>query len=404
VKKRAPTVLVVDDSPTLQLALLDHLGRHGFLVILAHDARDGMMRAALAEPDLILLDIVMPGLDGFETCRRLKADADTREVPVIFMTGLSDAKQIISGFAAGGVDYITKPFRAEEVLARVNTHIALRRANDELKQAYQSLARAQEDLVRQEKLAALGSLMAGIAHELNTPIGNSLMVASTFDAQTGAIREHFANGENMRRSELANYLENAGTTSEILMRNLQRAADIVANFKQVAADQTSMQRRAFLLSEVVSANLLTLMPTIKRTPFQVVQAVPDALMMDSYPGPLGQVVANLVNNAIMHSFEGRGEGKVELVAEFETSDRIALHVRDNGNGISVADQERIFDPFFTTKMGAGGSGLGLHIVHNIVTDILGGRITVTSTIGHGTCFTLSLPLEAPRHENACGHP
>lgn len=397
VQPRPPTVLVVDDSPTLLLALLDHLSRHGFLVVLAHDAREGIMRAALAEPDLILLDIVMPGLDGFEACRRLKADAETRDVPVIFMTGLSDAKQIVSGFTAGGVDYITKPFQVEEVLARINTHIALRRANDELKQAYESLARAQEDLLHQEKLAALGSLVAGIAHELNTPIGNSLMVASTFEAQTGQVRNLFAKGESMRRSELVGYLENASTTTEILMRNLQRAADMVTNFKQVAVDQTSTQRRTFLLAEVVAGNVLTLMPSIKRTPFEVVQDVPAELMMDSYPGPLGQVIANLVNNAIMHAFDGRDEGKVELVAEYDKEDWIALHVRDNGNGISNANQERIFDPFFTTKMGVGGSGLGLHICHSIVSDMLGGRITVSSGEGRGTCFTLHLPLEAPRH-------
>lgn len=397
VRPRPPTVLVVDDSPTLLLALLDHLSRHGFLVVLAHNASEGMMRAALAQPDLILLDIVMPGLDGFEACRRLKADADTRDVPVIFMTGLSDAKQIVSGFAVGGVDYITKPFQVEEVLARINTHIALRRANNELKQAYESLARAQEDLVHHEKLAALGSLVAGIAHELNTPIGNSLMVASTFEAQTGEIRDHFSRGESMRRSELVGYLENACTTTEILMRNLQRAADMVTNFKQVAVDQASTQRRTFLLSEVVAGNVLTLQPSIKRTPFEVVQRVPDELMMDSYPGPLGQVIANLVNNAIMHAFDGRSEGRVELVAEYQESDWIALHVRDNGNGISIGNQERIFDPFFTTKMGVGGSGLGLHIVHSIVSDMLGGRIAVNSEVGEGTCFTLYLPLEAPRH-------
>jgi len=394
---RPPTVLVVDDSPTLLLALLDHLSRHGFLVILAHDAREGMMRAALAEPDLILLDIVMPGLDGFEACRRLKADPATRDVPVIFMTGLSDNKQIVSGFAVGGVDYITKPFQVEEVLARINTHVALRRANDELKQAYQRLTLAQESLVHHEKLAALGSLVAGIAHELNTPIGNSLMVASTFEAQTGAMRDQFAAGASLRRSDLVNYLENAGTTTEILMRNLQRAADMVTNFKQVAVDQASTQRRTFLLSDVVAGNVLTLMPSIKRTAVEVTQDVPAELMMDSYPGPLGQVVANLINNAIMHAFDGRSDGKVELVAEYEKSDWVALHVRDNGNGISAANRDRIFDPFFTTKMGVGGSGLGLHIVHSIVSDILGGRITVSSEEGKGSCFTLSLPQEAPRH-------
>lgn len=396
-RPRPPTVLVVDDSPTLLLALLDHLSRHGFLVVLAHDASEGMMRAALAEPDLILLDIVMPGLDGFEACRRLKATAETRDVPVIFMTGLSDAKQIVSGFTVGGVDYITKPFQVEEVLARINTHIALRHANNELKHAYETLARAQEDLVHQEKLAALGSLVAGIAHELNTPIGNSLMVASTFEAQTGEMRDHVAKGENLRRSDLVAYLDNAGTTTEILMRNLQRAADMVTNFKQVAVDQTSTQRRTFLLSEVVAGNVLTLMPSIRRTPFEVTHSIPVELMMDSYPGPLGQVIANLVNNAIMHAFDGRNEGKVELVAEYEKSDWIALHVRDNGNGISNANRERIFDPFFTTKMGVGGSGLGLHIVRSIVSDILGGRISVSSEEGRGTCFTLLLPLEAPRH-------
>ena len=396
-RQRPPTVLVVDDSPTLLLALLDHLSAQGFLVILAHDAREGLMRAALAAPDLILLDIVMPGLDGFEACRRLKADAATRDVPVIFMTGLSDAKQIVSGFSAGGVDYITKPFQVEEVLARINTHIALRRANSELKLAYQTLARAQEDLIHQEKLAALGALVAGIAHELNTPIGNSLMVASTFEEQTGAMRQQFARGDNFRRSDLVHYLENAGTTTEILMRNLQRAADMVTNFKQVAVDQTSTQRRTFLLADVVAGNVLTLMPSIRRSPVQVMQEVPPELMMDSYPGPLGQVIANLINNAIMHGFEGRAEGKVELVAEYEKPNGVALHVRDNGNGISAAHRERIFDPFFTTKMGVGGSGLGLHIVHNIVTDILGGRIRVDSEEGRGTCFTLSLPLEAPRH-------
>jgi signal transduction histidine kinase len=200
----------------------------------------------------------------------------------------------------------------------------------------------------------------------------------------------------MRRSELVGYLDNACTTTEILMRNLQRAADLVTNFKQVAVDQTSTQRRTFLLAEVVAGNVLTLLPSIRRTPFEVVQKIPDELMMDSYPGPLGQVIANLVNNAIMHAFDGRSEGEVELVAEYEKPDWVALHVRDNGNGISHANQERIFDPFFTTKMGVGGSGLGLHIVHSIVSEILGGRISVRSEEGHGTCFTLSLPLEAPR--------
>jgi signal transduction histidine kinase len=395
-RPRPPTVLVVDDSPTLLLALLDNLGHHGFLVVLAHDAREGLMRATLAQPDLILLDIIMPGLDGLETCRRLKAEAGTRDIPVIFMTGLSDSNQIVGGFGVGGVDYITKPFRIEEVLARIRTHLALRQANRELKQMYETLNRAKEDLVHNEKLAGLGALVAGIAHELNTPIGNSLMVTSTFELQTNAMSEQF-NESTLKRSELGTYLEGAQTTTEILMRNLQRAADLVSNFKQVAVDQTSAQRRSFLLAEVVTGNILTLTPTIQRTPYTVTHSVPPQLTLDSYPGPLGQVIANLINNAIIHAFDGRDSGQVVLTVSEEDDDWISLQLRDNGNGIASHNLHRIFDPFFTTKLGVGGSGLGLHIVHNIVTDILGGRITVRSTVGQGTCFTLSLPLVAPRH-------
>jgi signal transduction histidine kinase len=338
----------------------------------------------------------MPGLDGLETCRRLKAESGTRDIPVIFMTGLSDSTQIVGGFGAGGVDYITKPFRIEEVLARIRTHLALRQANRELKQMYETLNRAKEDLVHNEKLAGLGALVAGIAHELNTPIGNSLMVASTFDVQTNALREQFKEGA-LKRSELGSYLESAGTSNEILMRNLQRAADLVTNFKQVAVDQTSAQRRTFSLEEVVAGNILTLSPAIQRTPYTLTHAVPPQLMLDSYPGPLGQVLANLINNAIIHGFEGRDSGEVSVTVDDDGQDWISLHLRDNGVGIPSQNLQRIFDPFFTTKLGVGGSGLGLHIVHNIVTDILGGRISVRSTLGQGTCFTLALPLVAPHH-------
>jgi DNA-binding response OmpR family regulator len=174
-----PTILIVDDSLSYLGALLDRLERHGFLVVLAQTPAEGLMRAEFADPDLILLDVVMPGIDGFEVCRSLKASKATKDIPVIFMTGLTDAKQKVIGFDAGGVDYITKPFQIEEVLARVNTHLALRKANRELQGTIETLAQAREDLVRHEKLAALGAMVAGIAHELNTPIGNSLMAAST---------------------------------------------------------------------------------------------------------------------------------------------------------------------------------------------------------------------------------
>jgi signal transduction histidine kinase len=390
-----PTILIVDDSPSYLAALLDRLERHGFMIVLAQTAAEGLMRAAFAEPDLILLDVVMPDIDGFEACRRLKAGKNTKDIPVIFMTGLTDPKQKVTGFDAGGVDYITKPFQIEEVLARINTHLSLRRAHRELQDMIATLAKAREDLVRNEKLAGLGALVAGIAHELNTPIGNSLMAATTFEMQTDDISAHMASDGGVTRKEFEHYIENARLSVDILSRNLHRAADIVTNFKQVAVDQTSSQRRSFLLAEVIAGNLLTLQPTIKRTPFVITQQVPQDLMMESYPGPLGQVVTNLINNAILHGYEGRSEGLIAVSAQLSAQGWVTLSVEDHGAGIAGADLPRIFDPFFTTKMGVGGSGLGLNIVHNIVTEILGGRIDVRSEVGGGTRFTLTLPMSAP---------
>ncbi|MBA5690731.1 sensor histidine kinase [Rugamonas apoptosis] len=396
-----PTILIVDDSLSYLGALLDRLERHGFLVVLAQTAAEGLMRAEFAEPDLILLDVVMPGIDGFEACRRLKAGKATKDIPVIFMTGVTDPKQKVTGFDVGGVDYITKPFQIEEVLARINTHLALRKANRELQEMIATLAKAREDLIRNEKLAGLGAMVAGIAHELNTPIGNSLMAASTFENQTGDIVHGLAEDGSVKRSVFERYMENARLTVDILSRNLHRAADIVTNFKQVAVDQTSSQRRSFLLSEVVAGNILTLQPTIKRTPFVIRQDIPESLMMDSFPGPLGQVVNNLINNAIVHGYDGYSDGAINVSARLSSFGWVTLVVEDEGMGIKPADLHRIFDPFFTTKMGVGGSGLGLNIVHNIVTEILGGTIEVNSELGRGTKFTLKLPMLAPTKQPGC---
>lgn len=274
----------------------------------------------------------------------------------------------------------------------------LQQANEELAFTLETLNKAQEELVRSEKLAALGSLVAGIAHELNTPIGNSLMVASTLVDQTRSLATGFSNNE-LKRSTLDAYINDAGHAGDILMRNLHRAADLVNGFKQVAVDQTSSQRRDFSVAEVVSEIMLTMWPTLKKTAFIVSQNIPETLVMDSYPGPLGQVITNLVNNALLHGFEGREHGTVSIVAAPARKGWIELTVKDDGIGIPAANLGRIFDPFFTTKLGAGGSGLGLNIAHNIVTGILGGRIRVESLPGSGTTFVLTLPAVAPQRQS-----
>ncbi len=272
----------------------------------------------------------------------------------------------------------------------------LQRANMELAATLTTLNMAQEELVRSEKLAALGSLVAGIAHELNTPIGNSLMVASTLVDQTKVMTEGFAEGSGMKRSTLDAYLKDSAKAGDILVRNLFRAANLVTSFKQVAVDQTSSQRRIFSLAEVVSEILLTLSPTLRKTAFEVDQDIPSDLTLDSYPGPLGQVITNLINNALLHGFEGRNTGKVSLSAIRNREGAIELSVMDDGIGIPQGNLNRIFDPFFTTKLGAGGSGLGLNITHNIVTGVLGGKVRVQSEVGSGTTFVLTLPSVAPQ--------
>jgi PAS domain S-box-containing protein len=275
----------------------------------------------------------------------------------------------------------------------------LRQANQELEITLDALNMAQQELIHSEKLAALGSLVAGIAHELNTPIGNSLMVASTFADQTGALTSDYASHKGIKRSALESYISDAGKASDILVRNLQRAADLVNSFKQVAIDQTSSQRRKFSLAEVTGEILLTLWPALRKNEFTVEQNIPDDMFLDSYPGPLGQVLTNLINNALLHGFEDRNLGTIVIAALPGADGWIELTVKDDGVGIPAAHLNRIFDPFFTTKLGAGGSGLGLNITHNIVTRVLGGRVRVQSAVGVGTIFTLTLPLVAPQRDS-----
>jgi PAS domain S-box-containing protein len=271
----------------------------------------------------------------------------------------------------------------------------LQQANQELETTLDALNQAHEELVNSEKLAALGALVAGISHELNTPIGNSLMVASTLNDQTAALTGDYRNQQGIKRSTLESYLNDVGHASDILVRNLHRAADLVNSFKQVAIDQTSSQRRSFSLAEVVGEILLTLWPVIRKSPFNIEQSVPGDLNFDSYPGPLGQVLTNLINNALLHGFEGRSQGTIVITATENADGLIELSVSDDGVGIPASHLNRIFDPFFTTKLGAGGSGLGLNITHNVVTGILGGRVRVQSAVGVGTTFTLILPKVAP---------
>jgi signal transduction histidine kinase len=266
-------------------------------------------------------------------------------------------------------------------------------ANQSLSTSYEQLKVAQQELVRSEKLAALGALVAGIAHELNTPLGNGLMAITTLYDETRSLRKDMAT-VGLRKSSLDKFISTVEEATDITLLSLNRSSLLVSSFKQIAVDQTSESRSQFNLNDLLKDVLTVLQPTFKSKPYQLKSQVDTQELFNSYPGPLGQVLTNLILNAIIHGFDGRAHGLISLSAQNGAPGWVTIKVSDDGRGIEEAHLPKIFDPFFTTKLGQGGSGLGLHIVHNIVTQVLGGTLTVSTQVGVGTAFTMELPLHA----------
>lgn len=290
-----------------------------------------------------------------------------------------------------------------DITTQKSTELALRRANDQLANsmaernaalvaAQDHLEQAISQLVQTEKLAALGHLVAGVAHELNTPIGNSVMAASTFIDRVAEMEKALAQG--LRRSVLDDFLNFAREAAHLVQNNLERAATLIAAFKQVAVDQTSMRRRKFLLDECIAKVDATMHHLLRNGAHQLVLEMPQGITLDSNPGALEQVITNLINNSLQHGFEGREGGLIRISAHANV-DEVALIYEDDGLGMSPDTAKRVFEPFFTTKLGQGGTGLGMHIVHNLVTTALGGHISLHTQKGQGTRVVMTLPLVAP---------
>jgi signal transduction histidine kinase len=266
--------------------------------------------------------------------------------------------------------------------------------NADLAKTLDQLNLTRDELVESAKLAALGSMVAGIAHELNTPIGNGLTVATTLEGRTSDFKKEMAAG--LKRSTLDAYVADAAFASDILVRSLDKAATLVSSFKQVAVDQTSSQRRKFMLHDTLSEVLMTMGPGLKRTGCQVLLTEPpDDFQLDSYPGPLGQVITNLITNSVLHGYEGREPGEIRIVVARADDDHASIEVSDDGAGVPDGNLSRIFEPFFTTRLGKGGSGLGLSIARNIVVGTLGGKLSLKSTSGGGATFVVWIPKSAP---------
>ena len=284
---------------------------------------------------------------------------------------------------------ITARKLAEEELARHRDQLEGRVA-----ERTAELRQAMEQLLQAEKLAALGHLVAGMAHELNTPLGNARTVASALGVDVRSFAAAVDAGA-LRRSQVDTFLTRSREAVELLERNAARAADLIASFKQVAVDQASVRRRRFPLRQTVAEWLVTLQPLLKHTAHRVELDIPADLDMDSYPGPLEQVLTNLIGNSVLHGFAGIDAGVICIRAARRDPDRVQLDYADDGVGIPAPILHRVFEPFFTTQLGKGGSGLGLYIVYNLVTGVLGGTIQGFSDAGKGVRFALTLPRTAP---------
>lgn len=285
--------------------------------------------------------------------------------------------------------------RQQGQLATVNQELARRKA--EAEEALDRLKEAQETLVQAEKLASLGALVGGVAHEINTPVGIALSCASHLADATARLRTLFE-ADDIGVDDFQRYLDTAGEASALVLSNCERAAALIRSFKQVAVDRTSGERRIFDLATTIRETVASLSPRLRQDGHTVTIACPETIAVDGYPGALSQVLTNFVMNAVIHGYDPGVGGHLRVSVDLPDAATVRLVFSDDGKGIAEEHRTRIFDPFFTTRRGSGGSGLGLHIVYNLVTGPLGGSVTVDSAPGRGTAFTVTVPLVAPVKE------
>lgn len=280
-----------------------------------------------------------------------------------------------------------------DITERKQMAAEVQRAKDAAERALADLQETQASLIEAEKMASLGGLVAGVAHEINTPVGIAVTTATFLREKTESLKAVFETGK-VKRSDFEGYLGSAMQSTELMLTSTQRAANLIQSFKQVAVDQTSDERRRFDLKTYVDEVLLSLGPKIKRTHHSVIAEVPPDIEVDSWPGPLSQVITNLVMNSIIHAWgddaDAAGVIRVEG-ALIDDGRRVELRYSDDGQGIPSENLSRIFEPFFTTRRGSGGSGLGLNIVFNIVRQTLKGTVDVSSVPGAGTTFIVRFP-------------
>jgi signal transduction histidine kinase len=282
----------------------------------------------------------------------------------------------------------------ENAIAKRETEDALRSSKEKAEGALLELRAAQQNLIDAERLAALGGLVAGVAHEVNNPIGISLTVASSFARRSEMFEAELNSNGQLRRSQLDEFVRSSRDAAQQLVANLHRAGELIQSFKQVAVDRSHAERRQFDLSESTDQIIASLRPVLKKAAIAVTVEVPEGLLIDGYPGSYGQILTNLFLNAATHAFAGGRSGTISISAKPRGPEDVEIIFADNGAGMTPEVQRQAFDPFFTTRRNDGGTGLGLHIVYNLVTQQLGGRMMLDSRLGQGTTFRIMMPKTA----------